>query len=128
MNVETLLTERIGDAGKRLHTARSRNDQVAAGFPACTWQQEIGTIVGQTLHLQRLLCAKAKQYHDAVMPGYTHLQRAQPITFAHASDGLCQDAPPGRHPPGGLPRAAWTSAPWARGALAGTTYPIDRDA
>ena len=94
MNVEALLTQRIGDAGKRLHTARSRNDQVAVDLRLYL-QQEIGAIIGQILHLQQVLCAQAKQHQDAVMPGYTHLQRAQPITFAQHllayANMLCRD-------------------------------------
>ena len=82
MNVETILTARIGDAGKRLHTARSRNDQVALDFRLYL-RRQIGEIVGQLLHFQQVLLEQAKQHTETVMPGYTHLQRAQPITFAH---------------------------------------------
>ena len=81
MNVEALLTARIGDAGKRLHTARSRNDQVALDFRMYV-REQIPVIVGQLLELETVLCRQAKQYQTAVMPGYTHLQRAQPISFA----------------------------------------------
>ena len=81
MNVEALLTARIGDAGKRLHTARSRNDQVALDFRMYV-REQIPVIVGQLLELETVLCRQAKKHQTAVMPGYTHLQRAQPITFA----------------------------------------------
>ena len=81
MNVEALLTARIGDAGKRLHTGRSRNDQVALDFRMYV-REQIPVIVEQLLELEAVLCRQAKQYQTAVMPGYTHLQRAQPISFA----------------------------------------------
>ena len=81
MNVETLLTERIGDAGKRLHTARSRNDQVAVDL-RLHLRREIGEIIPLILDLQAVLCRQAKAHQNTVMPGYTHLQRAQPISFA----------------------------------------------
>ena len=82
MNIETLLTQRIGDAGKRLHTARSRNDQVAVDTRLYV-KQEIPVIIGQILELENVLVERAKEHLDTVMPGYTHLQRAQPTTFAH---------------------------------------------
>ena len=83
MNMEVLLTERIGDAGKRLHTARSRNDQVALDFRLFV-KEEIPVITGMLLALEKALIHQAEENLDAIMPGYTHLQRAQPITFAHA--------------------------------------------
>ena len=83
MNVEALLTARIGDAGKRLHTARSRNDQVALDFRLFV-KEELPVIVGMLLDLEKALLRQAESNLDAIMPGYTHLQRAQPITFAHA--------------------------------------------
>ena len=80
--VEQTLTERIGEAGKRLHTARSRNDQVALDLRLylknCTDE-----IKAQIRSLISVLCEKADTYKAAVMPGYTHMQRAQPITFGH---------------------------------------------
>ena len=82
MNIETLLTQRIGDTGKRLHTARSRNDQVAVDFRLYV-KQEIPKIIGMVLELEKVLIRKAEANLDTVMPGYTHLQRAQPTTFAH---------------------------------------------
>ncbi len=82
MNIETILTECIGSAGKRLHTARSRNDQVAVDFRMFV-KDEIPVIIGQILDLEDVLIRKAEQNIDTVMPGYTHMQRAQPTTFAH---------------------------------------------
>ena len=124
MNVEALLTARIGDAGKRLHTARSRNDQVALDFRMYV-REQIPTIVGQLLELETVLCRQAKQYQTAVMPGYTHLQRAQPISFAQhlmayanmfARDiTRLEDC-----------KKRLNECPLGSGALAGTTYPIDR--
>ena len=124
MNVEALLTARIGDAGKRLHTARSRNDQVALDFRMYV-REQIPVIVGQLLELETVLCRQAKQYQTAVMPGYTHLQRAQPISFAQhlmayanmfARDiTRLEDC-----------KKRLNECPLGSGALAGTTYPIDR--
>ena len=83
MNMEVLLTERIGATGKRLHTARSRNDQVALDFRLFV-KEEIPVIIGMLVDLEKALIRQAESTLDAIMPGYTHLQRAQPITFAHA--------------------------------------------
>ena len=82
MNIETTLTQRIGDTGKRLHTARSRNDQVAVDFRLYV-KKEIPKIIGQVLELEKVLVRKAEANLETVMPGYTHLQRAQPTTFGH---------------------------------------------
>ena len=76
MNVETLLTAKIGDAGKRLHTARSRNDQVALDFRLYL-REEISSVIEKLLQMEKVLCEKAKAHTQTVMPGYTHLQRAQ---------------------------------------------------
>ena len=124
MNVETLLTERIGEAGKRLHTARSRNDQVAVDFRMYV-REHIGTVIDKILTLEEVLCETARKYQTAVMPGYTHLQRAQPVSFAHhllayaamfARDVTrLEDC-----------RRRMNECPLGCGALAGTTYPIDR--
>lgn len=89
MNVETLLTQRLGATGKRLHTGRSRNDQVAVDFRMYV-RGEIPKIVEMLLELERVLVRQAEANVDTVMPGYTHLQRAQP--------GLRQYVPPGHHP------------------------------
>ena len=82
MFVEQILTQRLGDVGKRLHTARSRNDQVALDIRLYL-REEIDTIVSYVRQLIAAVTNKAEQYKDAIMPGYTHLQRAQPITFGH---------------------------------------------
>ena len=124
MNVEALLTERIGAAGKRLHTARSRNDQVAVDLRLYL-RREIGEIVDQILDVQEAILAKAKEHQNTVMPGYTHLQRAQPISFAQH---LLAYGAMLRRDVGRLLdcRARMNECPLGSGALAGTTYPIDR--
>ena len=124
MNVEALLTERIGEAGKRLHTARSRNDQVAVDL-RLHLRREICEITGQILDLQQAILEQARAHTNTVMPGYTHLQRAQPISFAQHllayGEQLRRD----------VTRLAdckkrMNVCPLGSGALAGTTYPIDR--
>jgi len=124
MNVESLLTARIGDAGKRLHTARSRNDQVALDFRMYV-RREIPAIIGQILDLQTAIARQAKQYQTAVMPGYTHLQRAQPISFAQHllayAAMLSRDVTRLEDC-----KKRLNECPLGSGALAGTTYPIDR--
>ena len=124
MNVESLLTERIGAAGKRLHTARSRNDQVAVDLRLFL-RREINEIVQQILDLQQAVLDQARQHQETVMPGYTHLQRAQPVSFAQHllayGEQLKRD----------VTRLAdckrrMNVCPLGSGALAGTTYPIDR--
>ena len=124
MNVEALLTARIGDAGKRLHTARSRNDQVALDFRLYV-REQIPVLVGQLLELEAVLCRQAGKYQTAVMPGYTHLQRAQPISFAQH---LMAYASMFRRDVTRLEdcKARLDECPLGSGALAGTTYPIDR--
>ena len=126
MNVEALLTERNGEAGKRLHTGRSRNDQVALDI-RLNLRAASEHIQGQIKELINVLCDQAEKGAGYVMPGYTHLQRAQPITFGHAlmayASMLLRD----------LDRFADATArmdsqcPLGSGALAGTTYPLDRD-
>ena len=124
MNVEALLTKRIGDAGKRLHTARSRNDQVAVDLRLYL-RHEIKEIKNMVLNFQQVLCEQAKKYTKTVMPGYTHLQRAQPITFAHHlmayGNMLSRDVTRLEDCAGRM-----NFCPLGSGALAGTTYPIDR--
>ena len=122
---ETELTRRIGDAGKRLHTARSRNDQVALDLRL--WlRKEIQEIRALTAQVIRAICDKAQETRDAIVPGYTHLQRAQPIVFGHhlLAYGMMLERDLGR-----LADAAKRAnvSPLGSGALAGTTYPIDRD-
>ncbi|MBR3162810.1 MAG: argininosuccinate lyase [Clostridia bacterium] len=82
MFIETELTKRIGDSGKKLHTARSRNDQVALDLRMYI-KDEINSLIDYLKILIKALCNKAEENLETVMPGYTHLQRAQPITFAH---------------------------------------------
>ncbi len=124
MNIETILTQRIGDAGKRLHTARSRNDQVAVDFRLFV-KEEIPVIISMLLELERVLIAKAETNLDTVMPGYTHLQRAQPTTFAHYmmayANMLRRD----------ITRledcmARMDECPLGAGALATSSYPVNR--
>ena len=124
MNVEALLTQRIGSAGKRLHTGRSRNDQVALDTRMYV-KDEIPTIINMVLELQKVLVKKAKDNLETVMPGYTHLQRAQPTTFAHYMMAYAnmfkrdvtrlEDC---------LERM--DECPLGAGALATSTYPVDR--
>ena len=124
MNIEALLTQRIGGAGKRLHTARSRNDQVALDFRMYV-RKEIGTVIGQLLELERVLCRRAREHRETVMPGYTHLQRAQPVSFAQH---LMAYAAQFRRDVTRLEdcQKRLNECPLGSGALAGTTYPIDR--
>ena len=124
MNIESELTSRIGDTGKRLHTARSRNDQVAVDFRLYV-KKEIPVIVGMILDLEKVLVKKAEANLDAVMPGYTHLQRAQPTTFAHYmmayANMLKRDV---TRLEDCLERM--DECPLGAGALATSTYPVDR--
>lgn len=124
MNIETLLTARIGSTGKRLHTARSRNDQVAVDFRLYL-KKEILLIRDMILDLEQVLVRKAEETLDAVMPGYTHLQRAQPTTFAHY---MMAYANMFRRDVTRLEdcRERMDESPLGSGALASTTYPIDR--
>ena len=125
MFVEQVLTQRIGDVGKKLHTARSRNDQVALDVRMYL-RDEIGEIRGLVLQMIEVLVSQAQQWKAAIMPGYTHLQRAQPITFGHhlmAYASMLQRD---------LGRLADTDtrmdvSPIGCCALAGTTYQTDRD-
>ena len=124
--VEANLTERIGDAGKRLHTARSRNDQVALDLRLYL-RDECETLVDMLKSLCGVIADKALLNKDAVMPGYTHLQRAQPIVFGHAllayGEMLIRDI--GRIKDC---RKRMNICPLGSCALAGTTYPLDREA
>ena len=124
MNIEALLTARVGDAGKRLHTARSRNDQVALDFRMYV-REQIGTVRDQLLELEKVLCRRAGEHQNTVMPGYTHLQRAQPISFAQH---LLAYAAMFRRDVTRLEdcQKRLNECPLGCGALAGTTYPIDR--
>ncbi|MBQ3225997.1 MAG: argininosuccinate lyase [Clostridia bacterium] len=125
MNIETILIERIGDVGKRLHTGRSRNDQVALDIRMYL-RDEIDTLSELLKTAMRTVLSLADKHSGAIMPGYTHLQKAQPVSFGHhmlayfemfkrdlsrLSD--CRQ------------RINWM--PLGAGALAGTTYPLDRE-
>lgn len=123
--VEGELTARLGDTGKRLHTARSRNDQVALDI-RMVLKKESAEIKEKLKELVLVLCDKAEENKTAIMPGYTHLQRAQPITFGHHlmayAAMLLRD----------IDRLSdayerMNVLPLGSGALAGTTYPIDRN-
>jgi argininosuccinate lyase len=124
MSIEAELTRRIGDAGKRLHTARSRNDQVALDLRLYL-KRRIEDIHGEVLHLIRALYKIAAATTDAVMPAYTHLQRAQPTTFAHH---IMAYAAMFRRDVTRLEDCTerMDYSPLGSGALTGTTYPIDR--
>ena len=82
MFIERVLTERVGEVGKKLHTARSRNDQVALDFRMYL-RDGVETLINKLVLLITVITDKAEEYKDVIMPGYTHLQRAQPITFGH---------------------------------------------
>ena len=124
MNIERRLTELIGPAGARLHTGRSRNDQIALDLRLYTREVIADTIAGLR-GVQRALTELAERYADALMPGYTHLQRAQPVLFAHHLlayfEMLERDV--GRF---GDCAARMDVLPLGSGALAGVPYPTDR--
>lgn len=124
MNIEARLAERIGEAGKRLHTARSRNDQVATDFRLWV-RNSIDELTPMIEHLMLTLSKRALEYADTAMPGFTHLQSAQPVTFGHhllaytemlnRDRGRLQDT-----------RKRLNESPLGAAALAGTSFPIDR--
>ena len=125
MNIETLLIERIGEVGKRLHTGRSRNDQVALDI-RLYMKEELTNIKRLLVELCESILKLASENCDTVMPGYTHLQKAQPITLGHHAMAYCsmflRD----------IDRLndcfkRTNVCPLGSGALAGTTYPIDRE-
>ncbi len=127
LNIEARLTERIGEAGKRLHTARSRNDQVATDFKLWTMRASREAADGLRL-LQRALVKQADAHADWIMPGFTHLQTAQPITLGHHLLAYVAMLERDRvRIIGGALEAAW-ECPLGAAALAGTSYRIDRDA
>ena len=126
MNIESRLTELVGDAGKRLHTGRSRNDQVATDIRLYL-RDNIAQIIAMIRHLQAGLLDLAEREADTILPGFTHLQVAQPVSFGHHMmawyEMLSRDAS----------RFADCASrmnlcPLGAAALAGTTYPMDRDA
>ncbi|MBB5372075.1 argininosuccinate lyase [Acidocella aromatica] len=123
-NIEVRLTERIGEAARRLHTARSRNDQVATDFKLYV-REAIDGILAQVKDLMLALAERAAEHAATVMPGFTHLQTAQPVTFGHhllayvemlgRDSGRLEDA-----------RKRLNECPLGAAALAGTSFPIDR--
>ena len=125
MNVESRLKTLIGDAAGRLHTARSRNDQVATDFRLYV-RDAIDMLTAQIATLQLALVNRAEEHVSTIMPGFTHLQNAQPVTFGHhllayvemlgRDSGRFADA-----------RTRLNESPLGSAALAGTPYPIDRD-
>ena len=125
MFVEQVLTERIGDVGKKLHTARSRNDQVALDLRMYL-RGEIDELSALTAQFASVICDKAEEYKDAIMPGYTHLQRAQPISFGHQLMAyammLLRDLDRLKDC-----RRRLNVSPIGCCALAGTTYDTDRE-
>ncbi|MDD3200110.1 MAG: argininosuccinate lyase [Eubacteriales bacterium] len=125
MNIESILTERLGQTGKKLHTARSRNDQVAVDIRLYL-KDEIRTIIVLLNELNSVLTAISKENRDTVMPGYTHLQRAQPVTLAFHlmayREMFRRDIIRFENCYEGT-----DSMPLGAGALAGTTYNTDRD-
>lgn len=125
MNIEKRLTDLIGDAGKRLHTGRSRNDQVATDIRLYT-RAAIDRITAEIERLQQGIVTVAEREADTIMPGFTHLQTAQPITFGHHLlawyEMLCRDK--GRFQDC---RRRLNVSPLGAAALAGTTYPIVRE-
>lgn len=126
MNIESRLTEIIGPAAGRLHTARSRNDQVATDFRLWT-RDAIDEVMAQLAALQGILLDRAEEAADAVMPGFTHLQSAQPVTFGHHLmayyEMFGRDLSRFRDA-----RVRLNESPLGSAALAGTSFPIDRKA
>jgi argininosuccinate lyase len=125
LNIEARLTHLVGDAGKRLHTGRSRNDQVATDIRL--WlRSEIDGISTLLVELQKALLALAEKHVDTVMPGYTHMQVAQPVTFGHHVlayvEMFSRDAQRLAEV-----RRRVNQLPLGAAALAGTTYPLDRE-
>ena len=125
MNIEKILTDRIGDAGKRLHTGRSRNDQVAVDLRMYL-RDETEELEEMLVHALTVFVELAKEHTETFMPGYTHLQKAQPVTFAHHLmayyEMFSRDLSRLRDC-----RRRMNVMPLGSGALAGTTYPLDRE-
>lgn len=125
LNIEARLTERIGEAGKRLHTARSRNDQVATDFKL--WIMGACDDAADTVRdLQKVLVNRASEHADWVMPGFTHMQTAQPITLGHHLLAYVEMLERDLMRISGAGGAAGDGCPLGAAALAGTGFPIDR--
>ena len=125
MNIESRLTEKIGDAGKRLHTARSRNDQVATDTRLYL-RNRSDAVTTRIRNLQKVLAGLAEVHAGTIMPGFTHLQTAQPVTFGHHLLAYVEmfDRDLGRFSDA---TKRMNLCPLGSAALAGTTFPIDRD-
>lgn len=123
--VEAVLTERIGDAGKKLHTGRSRNDQVALDMRLYTREQVLITSELLT-ELLKVIVRIMEENLDTYMPGFTHLQKAQPLTLAHHLGAYFEMFQRDRLRMGDI-LERMNFCPLGAGALAGTTYPLDRD-
>ena len=123
--IEGELTSRLGQTGKRLHTARSRNDQVALDI-RLTLRKEIDEITVLLKSLVEVLCNKAQEHSATIMPGYTHLQRAQPITFGHHLMAYCSMILRDIDRLSDV-KKRMNICPLGSGALAGTTYPLNRE-
>jgi argininosuccinate lyase len=124
-NIEAALMKKIGPAGGKLHTARSRNDQVALDFRLYC-RDRVSELVDSVTALEKVFLKKAEEFQDVIMPGYTHLQRAQPVLFAHHLLAYVEMFERDR---GRLLDAfkRMNVLPLGSGALAGTTFPIDRE-
>jgi argininosuccinate lyase len=127
LNIEARLTERIGDAGRRLHTARSRNDQVATAFKLWTMNATIAAVRALGALIE-VVVARAEQHADWIMPGFTHLQTAQPITLGHHLLAYAEMFDRDMQRLQGAFVRMQDQCPLGAAALAGTPYPIDRDA
>lgn len=125
LNIEARLTALIGDAGKRLHTGRSRNDQVATDIRLYL-RGEIDETIRLLDHLQEVLVAQAHKEYNTIMPGFTHMQVAQPVTFGHHMLAYVEMFERDRERMSDL-RHRVNRSPLGAAALAGTTYPIDRE-
>jgi len=123
--VEAVLTDRIGEAGKKLHTGRSRNDQVALDMKLYT-RDEIDTLDQMVIDLMHVLLEMMEAHTKTYMPGFTHLQKAQPVTLAHHL-GACFEMFKRDHERLKDIRKRMNTCPLGSGALAGTTYPLDRE-
>jgi argininosuccinate lyase len=126
MNIESALTKRIGAAGAKLHTGRSRNDQIALDLRLYV-REEIGEVIARIRAVQSNLLLLAQKYSDLLMPGYTHLQRAQPIYFSHYLLAQIEALERDRE----RLREAWERGnvmPLGSGAIAGSTIVLDREA
>jgi argininosuccinate lyase len=125
MNIEAALTARIGDAGAKLHTARSRNDQVALDLRLYL-RHETDEISRRIRALQRALIGLAEKYRDTILPGYTHLQRAQPVLFPHHLLAYAEMLERDRDRLSSA-RERINRLPLGSGAIAGSTIPLDRE-